>query len=432
MKNKYLLILISVLISCNNTTEEISFTIGEDWINSNVKSFYIDSLTIKTSTFQFDSLMVSNPKRLLIGSYLDPIFGRTESKSYMQISNRIDNYTLNDDVRFDSIALILRYDNYFYNDTIPTHHFSVHTILEDIKPDEENYYNTTTFNIDTAPIGFIDFEPKPYKKDSISIPLNLIFGSEMFAKIQDKEITTTDEFLEDYKGLLVKGTTDNTSVLGFSTNSVLRIYYTANNNDTDEEKTLDFTINNANTFNNISSDKTGTYFSDLTTQTTTLPSTESANRSFIQSGTGIVTKIDIPAIENLYDIPGTGVLIDANLKISLKQNSISTHSHTKDSLKVSIINHRAEVIGVLNSPKDGSELYAVKNIENNEFDKAYYNLPIKQFLDLKLNSPNEKLFLAIYSNDFNASVDRYILNGEENDNNQKIKLEVIYAIYNDE
>jgi hypothetical protein len=61
-----------------------------------------------------------------------------------------------------------------------------------------------------------------------------------------------------------------------------------------------------------------------------------------------------------------------------------------------------------------------------------YNIPIKYFLDLKLTETNgENFFLALYSQDYNQSVDRYILNGEDSSDNLKVKLELIYAVYDE-
>ncbi len=430
MKHIYVLILIGILTSCSEDNETQPLEIGNDFIESTTKVFYIDTLTIKSSTFQFDSLVVSNPNRLLIGSYLDPIFGHTESKSFIQLNNNFD-YSIEDNAQYDSIALILKHDNYFYNDTIPSQKLTVHQVLENIEPNEGNYYNTSNFNFENTFIGVKNFNPKPYKNDFISIKINNTYGNSLFTKILQKDITNNDEFLNEYKGLLVQGENTNTTVLGFSTNSILRIYYTIEGEEY-SEKTLDFTINTANTFNKTSSNKNGTYFSSIVNQKTQIPSTETDNNSFIQAGTGVATRIDIPAIETLYDIPGTGTLINANLKISLKQSSATNNLHVRDSLKVYIINHKAEIVGTLTSTEDGNELLAIKNIEDQEFDTSYYNISMKQFLDIKLNTPNEDFFLALYSKEFNSSVDRYVLNGEENSDKQKIQLEVIYAIYDDE
>ena len=95
--------LFASILSCE--TDNSGFPIGEDWVSTNTKVYFIDTMTIKSSTFKFDSLSVSNTDRLLIGAYIDPVFGFVKSKSYVQLSN--DVYTIDDDAIYDSIALIL-------------------------------------------------------------------------------------------------------------------------------------------------------------------------------------------------------------------------------------------------------------------------------------------------------------------------------------
>ena len=130
----YTIILIGALLtSC--TKDEDSFPVGEDWINLDTQVFYIDTLTVKTSTFKFDSIAVSSTSRLLIGAYTDPVFGLTTSKTYAQITN--STYTLSSSAVYDSVALILNYDTYFYNDTIPVQKINVYELLNDVEPDED-------------------------------------------------------------------------------------------------------------------------------------------------------------------------------------------------------------------------------------------------------------------------------------------------------
>ncbi|MDJ0646327.1 MAG: hypothetical protein QNJ57_10135, partial [Flavobacteriaceae bacterium] len=62
------------LLACNEQNSEA--LVGEDFVDSSTKVFFIDTLNIISSSFQFDSLVVSNPNRLLIGSYRDEVFGR--------------------------------------------------------------------------------------------------------------------------------------------------------------------------------------------------------------------------------------------------------------------------------------------------------------------------------------------------------------------
>ena len=422
-----LLVLYSIFISCEQDTE--IYPVGEDWVNLDTKVYFIDTLSIKASTFKFDSIAVTNTNRLLIGAYTDPVFGFTQSKSYLQLTNL--NYNVDSNATYDSIALILNYDNYFYNDTIPIQKINIYEVLDDIEPDDDatGYYNTTKITAGTTPIGTKNFYAKPKKDDSLHVSLNSTFGKTLFEKIRDNKINNLDEFLRAYKGLLIEPEANNTAMLGFLKSSFLRIYYTNKDEFSNEELTLDMVFDATNSFHNISNSLQNGTFESLTNQETQLASTATNHTTFMQAGTGIATRIDIPYLETIYDIPGTGLIIDANLKLTLKQNSETKNLHINDELNVYIIDKKANILNVLTDEFGTTVLASIEN-EDSEFNISTYNIPLKYFLNLKLTDLNrDNLFLAIYPKDFNQSVNRYILNGEAAANTIKSKLELTYAIY---
>ena len=133
------------------------------------------------NTIQLDSIDVTNASRHLIGSYIDPVFGLSKTESYVQLQGAIDGtllYDLDSEARFDSIALVLDYDGYYYNDTLAVQEFKVFEVLEEIEPDEDFYFNTTNFATSTTALGNVIFKPRPKTEDSLFISLNHDFGEE--------------------------------------------------------------------------------------------------------------------------------------------------------------------------------------------------------------------------------------------------------------
>ena len=429
MKYIALFLFLGFIISCNNEEDDSTSLIGEDYIESYTKVYFIDTLTVNASTFMYDSLVVTNVDRLLIGAYHDDTFGKTSSRSYVQLENLI--YDVEDNAVFDSIALVLNYDRYFYNDTIPTQHLKVYEVLEDIEPSEEDdlYYNTTNFNYNSQPLGEKYFSPKPNKTDSLEIKLNNDFGANIFNKIKENDINDNSDFIDEVNGILIEANEDlSSSVLGFSNTSFVRLYYTVDEDEGALEKTIEFTINPENTFNQIKSDKSGTFFQDIIGHEDILPSSETDNSCFMQSGIGLVTRVDIPHIKSLKDIPGEGVIIDAKLKFSLKRNSYSNNLATHDSIQAFIIDRKAEVLSDLVS---NANVLIRSTIINNdpEFETDIYVLDIKSFIQLKEIETNEPYYLALYPKEFNGSLDRYIFNGDQFEDDLRMKLELIYVIY---
>lgn len=417
------------IIACSNKDD--SWVVGEELINSGTSLLFIDTLTIRAGTFKFDSLIVSNssPVRLLVGSYEDPIFGRSQSESFVQLLPT--DFDIPEEAVFDSIALLLNYDGYYYNDTIPLQTISVKRVLENIKPEDDNYYNTTTFETEEETLGVSTFYPRPLGKDTLHIKMQQDFGQNLFTSIQTNEINSTDEFLVTYKGLAIAAGESNTAILGFGKESRVRLYYQIEDEDGTIQDYYDIPVSEINSFNHIYSYRIGTILAPLNDNEILLPSSGANNQTFVQSGVGIVTHIDIPYLKKLYEIEGKGTIISANLKIAL--TPLSQQIAARDSLNIIIVDNNSNYVEDLTAI-NGDKIYGIYDQENSEFGIAYYNIPIKTFLNSKLdiNANNDNLYLAIYSNQFNSSMDRYVFYGDGDANAQRIKLEITYALYDDE
>jgi hypothetical protein len=177
---KYILLLllfVTVFTSCQTDNAEGDFVVGSDYLSLSNKVIMIDTLTVNVSTINFDSLATSNKSRILIGNYTDPILGKVKSESYFKLTP--DSYTLgtsSSDTQtvtyvYDSIAVILRYDRYYYGDTTKTQTINIHQLTQKVKPntDDNSFYNNSTLTYDSNSIGTRTFHPKPIGKDSINI-----------------------------------------------------------------------------------------------------------------------------------------------------------------------------------------------------------------------------------------------------------------------
>ncbi|WP_299779603.1 DUF4270 family protein [uncultured Formosa sp.] len=426
---------ITLLASCEADSTSVS-EVGEDWINNGTKVYYIDTFSVETSTYKFDSLAISGTSQYIMGGYSDPILGKIKATPYFELYT--DDFDIDDDAVFDSVALILDYTDYYYNDTLSRQKFNVYKVLEEITPDDNGtyFYNTTTFDIGTTSLGSIDFLPTPIREDSIHFTLNNDFGQDIFDKIQDNTINNTDELTEEYKGISIVSDDNNTAVLGISTSSKLRIWYTIPEEDIVEdgdESYFDITFNSADSFHSITQTTINPDLSSLVDQSDEVSSKVTDNTSYIQSGSGLATRVDIPYIESINSIKGSGSIMDANLRISIKHNTDSDNLSIRDSLNVYVIDQFNDTSYQL-VDYTGSTVYG-RQIED-ELNNGYitYVIPIKYFLDLKLNEVNsQNLFLGITGQGYSESVDRYILEGEDSENSDlKTTLELNYALYDDD
>lgn len=436
-----MMFLAATAISCGTDADAGEFVVGSDYLAVSNKVILIDTVTVDMSTINFDSLVTSNQSRILIGNYEDPIYGKVKSNSYFQLSS--DSYALKNDGSdtettnyvFDSISMILKYDNYYYGDTTKVQTFDIHRLTQTVKPntDDKSFYNNSALNYSDESLGTISFKPSPIKKDSINIKMSSAFGASLFQKLKKKEITDFDTFTEYLKGLvLVPFTSNSSSMIGFHvTTSKVRMYYSKYQADTEEVPfVIDFKIlDAAKQFNAISSDKTGTLLQNLPGSTGTLSSKLTNQQGFIQSGTGVACRIDFPNIKQLKFISTNGAIVDAQLILKAVNNTYSEKYPLADSLRIYVADNLNRISSSLVNSA-GTAVFGKLNKKSDEFNENVgYTIPIGAFLQkemLKQSGSRSSLILTLPS--ISKAVDRIVL-GDQKHLNNKIQLKIYYISY---
>ncbi|WP_109438090.1 DUF4270 family protein [Aquimarina sp. AU119] len=421
-------------IACSEEEDIPTLEVGQDFTSSNVRVISIDTFTVELSTYKIDSITTSSPSRILVGQYIDEIFGITIAKSYMELTP--ESYSIPNDAKLDSIALILNYDNYFYNDTLKTSSINVHLLKDEVRPEDDVFYNTSTIPYEEAPIATKNYKPEPIREDSLHISIPIDIGQTLFDKIQEGDINDKEELRNELKGFaLLPGELDNSSIIGFSTDNTvtyLRFFYTLEDSEfEDDEQTFDLGINVSESFptyfNNIQSNTDGTFFTTLTDQEINLSSTESNNRSYIQAGVGIITKIQFPTIKKIQEIPGTGTIVDATLRI---KSPLQVHSNIlpiRDSLFVNNIDQNNNIGNQL--ANGTNNVFATIDESDKEFNEIVYEIPIGVYLESEISeAPEIDNGIAIFPQNFNDTVNRIVLEGE-NSTDFEAQLIITYAIY---
>jgi hypothetical protein len=441
--HKFILLLLFgvTMISCGTDSDSGEFVVGSDYLAIGNKVILIDTVSVDMSTINFDSLVTSSQNRILIGNYEDPIYGKVKSNSYFELSGSTyaltnsgsDTETTN--YVFDSISMILKYDNYFYGDTTSVQTFDIHRLTQKVKPnvDDKSFYNNSSLSYSDESLGTISYKPRPIEKDSINIKMSDVFGAALFQKLKKREITDFDSFNEYLKGLvLVPSNSNSSSVIGFHVaTSKVRLYYSkyqADNEDT--SFILDFTITDATKqFNSISSDKTGTIIQNLPISTSNLSSLLTNHEGFIQSGTGVACRIDFPNLKQLKYIANKGTIVDAQLILKPVNNTYSEKYPLADSLKVYVGDNLNRISSSLVNSA-GATVFGILNKKSDEFNENIgYTIPVGAFLQkelLKQSDSRSTLILTLPG--ISKAVDRIVL-GDQKHLNNKIQLKIYYISY---
>ena len=432
----FLIALLAIaIIGCQETDSIDPLDAGQDFTNSNVRVLEIDTLSVVMTTFKFDSIVTSNSNRILIGQYDDEFFGQTRASSYFELTPQ--SYEIPDEAELDSVGLVLGYDRYYYSDTLRLMTINVHRLTDELNTDDDFFYNTSEITFEPSPLASLTLRPRP-SEDSLYIPLPLSLGDDIFNNIQDNIIENDNDLRQVFKGLTIQpAETDNASILGFSklqTLTYLRFFYSIPDDTDDNSAEFDLRISTTTTtptsFNNIASLPATNGLDQLVDQEVNLPSTASGNRTFIQSGVGIATRLQFPSVKDLLDLPGDGTLLGATLRI--KPTDFQEELFPiRDSLNVSIVDQNNSITRALENGLGMvfATLGDEENEEVEEFDEIYYDIPVGVYVEQKIL---ETAFIddaiIVFGNNFNETVDRNILQGEQSETFEA-KLTITYALY---
>ena len=431
--------LLLFLTACSSENYNNSdFLAGEAFTDSNLRVVLLDTLTVETSTMKFDSIITSQASRMLVGKYTDSIFGTITASSYVGMVPSL--FTIDSEAEYDSIVLYLRLDKYYYNDTLQTNTIHVRRITKTLRPQEgDDFYNTATAEYASEDIGTLSYLPRPLASDSLEIRISDDVGTDIFTKLQEKTITSTDQFKDYFKGLaLLPDENDNGSIIGFSKStsaSFMRLYFSTAEESSREQDYLDIDLDLSSSpipfFNQILADNPIAPLQTLTDKEINLSSSASNNQSFIQSGIGMATRIQFPHVKTIYDITGQGTILDAVLKIKPANGTYNDKLILRDTLSVYVVDRNNDLTEQL-LYGDVSPVTGILNRDNEEFNDIYYEISLGSYVEKLLLAEREtEEALILLPDNYDSTVDRFVLNGMDN-SDFSVVLEVTYAIYDED
>lgn len=440
-----IIVLFTILGACSSS-ETANYEVGDDFLDNNIAIRYIDTFTVNTGTFKLDELITSGTSRILLGHVNEQVFGNLTTNSYFQLST--SNFTIDDDAVYDSIGLVMNYDKYYYGDTLVNQTYKLYRVTETFEPDEDNdeddFYNYSTLEYEDTSLGDVTFKPRPMKGDSIYMPVSDILGEEIFDKIKDNEIISSDDFIQEYKGFAIfpDSTSVTTSnILGFNAsttenitgNTSLRVYYTVEDGDSEDNSYyIDLVITSTDDmFNHIRSD----FADSLEDSENTLSSTDTEDQIYIQGGSGVSGRISIPGLKKLNEAYEFGAVLDAELTFKPTRASYLNPENSEDlvnlqdSLYVYVVNKNNEFQAQLLNAEN-QIIYAVLNEDIAEFNNYHYSINMNSFVTTVLNSETDLDYhLMIQFNDLNQAPENLIIDTSDNNNDDRVKLSIKYLNY---
>lgn len=274
----------------------------------NPAAVLIDTITAYIGVRTLDSFATASSNVALAGFHDDPFFGRILSQPYFRLSLPAEAINIPANSSFDSMQLMLRYNKYYYGDTLQPVRLQVYKLTEKIeKGDRTDFFNTTSFQYQANASGQYYGLAYPNRTDSLGIPMDAAWGQELFTKLKNKatEVSTEDEFNNYLYGLtIVPDTTITKSIVGFkATDSqlVMRLYYHVNDVVTRNE-VIEFPLKeNTTQFNHIRINRQQTELKKLPAANIQVSSKTLSNTAYVQPLTGITSLISFPSLAALKE-----------------------------------------------------------------------------------------------------------------------------------
>jgi hypothetical protein len=298
--------LLSLFQACKKEPDKVGIGIRpeEDIVNV----FNQDTSTVKAYSVREDSVKTDETQLNLVGSYLDPVFGKTTATLYTQVRLSENGYTFGDNPVLDSIVLTMDYSGY-YGDTNDQLQMRVYQLSESIFPDSV-YYSNKSIPYDPVELAGLSFYPRPTSPvvvagDTVLARLRIRLSDDFGNSILNapaSALLDNENWLEFFKGfVLVPEETGGTgSMLSFdllSSVSNLVIYYR-----NDEQDSLDFEFFiNDNCARFMNYDHYDYIHADALLQEQVMDGNTALgdNRLYLQAMAGIKAKIMFPHIRSI-------------------------------------------------------------------------------------------------------------------------------------
>lgn len=455
------LALATIVVFFTTCTEDPNF-LGFRVQNPRFSVQYVE-LPVETSNLLFDSIptynsyLSSSDNILLLGKYQDAELGSVVASPFFQYQPGLTALEkIVEGAIYDSITLSLAYNFYVYGSgSSSMQRVYVHELTGDLNFDSA-FYNTSHIDYNPTPLAQEDFIinyallDELYKNSSdTTLTLNIKLDDDIGLRIWDAAITGGEEYTDDekfveiFKGLVViPDQMDKIIGIKAEDPSAVIVHYHTD----DDTLSLNFQIQASN-FTRIESDRSGTIIENIDNPT---------DLRFIQSGAGVVTKINFQSFLDFTDtIPNlelnsAELVIDPIQPFALRppqeiwlqaltiNDKPTLPSDEEDSIArreygFSVLEHHADTYRLSGRYFIGKD-YPIASLANvlqilySDGDRADYSGYLTIFLQHLYEAPDDKKLLnfAIRPSEFEfgKSVNRAIFN------KNNIRLKIYYTVPN--
>lgn len=312
----FFLLAILFLASCKRPETDL----GGDLIPEEdlLSALQTDTLSLTVTVEREDSLQTDNLSTVMLGTYADPVFGKSAASFYTQFHLSTSNPSFPANAVVDSVVLSLVYKDRAYG--VPgTEKVTVHRMTESISRDSDYYSNQYTgyepFSQVNPGEEYIRFDNQAIVVvgtdtvvPQLRIRLNPQLGYELL-QLPASSLVSNEAFKEAFKGLYVTAGSQGTAAGVFNfdlvdASSKMTVYYHYDENGTDVNTRYDYNINTeTGYYTYVQHNRNGTALAPLG-QYQTISGTQYA---YVQAGAGCKSRIDLPYLDRFGNYPNLSI-----------------------------------------------------------------------------------------------------------------------------
>lgn len=391
-----------LFLSCAETS-----VIGEDLIQSSEFDVSLtDTVAVKLSTLQYDSIITSNTGRLLVGSQQGTELGDIASEVYFLLSYDLSNEEVDESITYDSLTLSLWMDGYtlyLQDDEVVRLNLNLDTLASELTfRDDDALYNFSELpgitDAPHEPIASLEtfWDKNRIREVEMRLPDDM--GEELFDKMvnDDEILSDADEMYEFLKGFKLYFEEENTPFVGFHTDSIkMTIHATDNSTSPVDHKEYNLSIGAAPHFSKIIHSEIPENL-EIEEEDEEVSSVLTNNQSYISGGLGYAAMVDINNAKNLLLDGSDFILARAELSLHWTELEHEDYPSTLSAILIneSYVNVAEETVFLLDRVYD--EDYHRDN---------YYTMDVTSIVEFLLDQPsNEKYYILIATEEYNNSM----------------------------
>ncbi len=394
-------LLLLAVLSCTKDPYEIGFDLLPPSDTLNVRT--TDTCTVEAFSVRQDSVRSDKIASLILGSMVDPVFGKTTAGFYSQVLLSSEEIDFGKNPVLDSIVLQLAYNGYS-GDTTTRQHLKVYELSDDLHYDSLYFTNQ---HIATYPTVLADQDFVPHLSDSVSIygekiapHLRVNLGkltSYLGNKILQAPISTlatNSEFIKFFKGLYVASSpvSSKGALLNFNLTkgiSKVVVYFHNGNDPANDSLHYDMYLSQSCArFVTIDHNGYLDASQDLKQQILNHDSARGAEKMFLQGMGGVKVKLKFPFMKDFAQ----GKIVAVNDAVLQFRND---ETDTTYSPPPTLLMVRQDSVGRIG--------YLVDDNEGSAYFGGSYNKTSKSY-SFRLTQHMQNILQKAYSNHFDLYI----------------------------